>query len=201
MMPLATLFDAPDAELVSIGTLHVPTGRIAACDPFACASTAAFARTVPKGDHAVKLHRVVVGDAGIRTASARLIFRPDQAVVTVVEAELEGGGVAPYFVDAGLGAFVDDAARVAFADILDAFYRINPNGNYYTDVLAAEFKQHAASPSDPDDIGDWTMHRIGDASLNIAMFSSGMGDGAYTSYWGLNGDGDVVALLTEFVVR
>lgn len=201
MTPSPRLFDAPDDELVNMGKLHVPNGRIAACDPFACASTAAFACSIPAGDYDVKLHRVVMGEAGTRTASARLIIRPDEAVVSVAEAELEGGGVAPYFVDAGLGAFMDEAARAAFADVLEEFYRINPAGNYYTDVLAAEFKQQAASASDPDDIGDWTMHRIAGSSLNVAMFSSGMGDGAYMSYWGLNGDGDVVALLTDFAVR
>jgi hypothetical protein len=34
--------------------------------------------------------------------------------------------------------------------------------------------------------------------LHVALFSSGMGDGAYTSYWGFDAGGEPVCLLTDF---
>ena len=36
--------------------------------------------------------------------------------------------------------------------------------------------------------------------LNLAMFSSGGGDGAYYSYWGFAGDDEIVCLTTDFEV-
>ena len=196
-----SLFSTPDGELLSIGKLHVPTGFIAACDPFACDSTAAFSRRVPPGDHEVALHRVDMGDAGLRIASARLIIVPGAPVATIEAAEIQGNGPVGYFVDAGLGAFMDEAARAELVRAIEAFYRDHPDGNYYDDILAPEFKRSALSPDSPGDIGDWAMHQMPGTVHNVAMFASGMGDGAYSSYWGLGEHGEIVALLTDFAIR
>jgi hypothetical protein len=34
--------------------------------------------------------------------------------------------------------------------------------------------------------------------LNVAMFSSGIGDGSYYSYWGCTDDSELVCLTTDF---
>jgi hypothetical protein len=196
-----TVFSAPDNELVSIGKLHVSTGSIVACDPFACSSAVAFSRRIPPGEYEVRLHRVDLGAAGPRIASARLIIQPDAPIATLEAAAIEGNGPLDYFVDAGLGSFMDEAARAELARVIDEFYRAHPDGNYYTDILAAEFKRSALSPDDPGDIGDWTMHKFPGTAHNVAMFASGMGDGAYKSYWGLDSNGEIVALLTDFAIR
>ena len=190
-------FDAPEHALVTIGTLHIATGSIVACDPFAGAGAMPFAERIAPGDYPVRLHRVLCGNWGTRVASARLIFQPGATVVTLEAAALEGDGHADYFVDSGLGAFMDAVAREELVRVIDAFYQAQPDGNYYTDILAPAFAANALAPGD---IGDWLMHRLPGTVHNIAMFASGMGDGAYPSYWGRNHHGEIVALVTDFGV-
>ena len=188
----------PAKELINMGSLQVPTGQLVACDPFMCAGSAPFTRRVPPGTYAVRLRRTDLQEAGWRIALAMLIIDPDEPAVSIEEAELEQGGADGYFVDSGLGALMDEAARAQLSAVLAAFFRAEPKGNYYDDVLAAEFKHSADDPGDPDDIGQWNMHSLPGTRLNVAMFASGMGDGAYRSYWALGKDGKPVALVTDF---
>jgi len=57
-------------------------------------------------------------------------------------------------------------------------------------VLADELKAN----------GDrYVMHQpIADQPGNVAIFQAGWGDGFYAVYWGLDGQGKPVALLTDF---
>jgi len=188
----------PDHELVTIGTLHVATGRIVACDPFAGAGAMAFSERIAPGDFPVRLHRVGCGEMGVRVASAWLMIQPGATIVTLEAAALEHNGPVGYFVDSGLGAFMDAAARAELVKVIDAFYQAHPDGNYYTDMLAPGF---ACNASAPGAIGDWLMHRIPGTAHNMALFTSGLGDGAYSSYWGRDSHGEIVALVTDFGVR
>jgi hypothetical protein len=83
--------------------------------------------------------------------------------------------------------------------IVVAHAREHPESDYYSEVLAAEFRAHADS-SDPDDIGSWVLHTLAEPSQTIAMFASGLGDGWYGSYWSLGADGEPVALAANFAL-
>src|SRR5207249_2201905 len=107
-------------------------------------------------------------------------------------------GATGYSVDSGLGAFMDELARRRFVKAMKDFYEDRPDENYYVERLASSFKQNAENPDDPEDAGAWAMEILPGTNLNVAMFASGVGDGWYESYWGLDDDGNPVSIVTDF---
>jgi hypothetical protein len=191
-----------EGEPVEVGVLPCPSGRLVVCDPFFCSSAAPLAEAVIPGAYAVRLYRVDVPGWGRRVAAGQLVLSPGAAVVAVSPASAPDGSRARYVVDSGLAAFMDDAIRPLFADTLAAFARRSADANYYWDVLEREFRVHATDPANPFDAGDYCLHAFaGSPEARVAMFSSGLGDGAYTSCWGLDAEGRRVSLFTAFEVH
>jgi hypothetical protein len=187
-----------DGQILSLGLLHLPSGRIVASDPFFAGIALPFGRTVPPGDYEVQLCMVTLPSFGERVALARVLFQPGKRPVRFEEALKEYADSSRYYVEAGLGSFMDEVTRTQFVEKMARFYHERPEGNYYTDVLAAEFKKSAVRPDDPRDVGKWNMHVLPGSGLNVAMFASGLGDGSYASYWGLDDAGQIVSLTTDF---
>jgi hypothetical protein len=189
---------AAGGELVSLGLLSFPTGEIVASDPYRAADARPFARTVAPGDYALELGRVDTQPFGPRVAFARLRLRTDLAVVRHELATVGSADRGAYPVDSGLGSLMDDRARKDFVSAMERYYDSNPDGNYQGDVLARELKRSSADPDEPDDPGSWAIHRPPGTDSEIAVFASGLGDGAYESFWGLSESGEAVTLVTDF---
>jgi hypothetical protein len=180
-------------EVVRVGELEVPTGKIVACDPLVFPEEPPFTRTIRPGRHRVEIAIARVSPEDERCAAARLVVR-DVPVARWEPAALEGDQLAPgdlpgYGVDAGLGCFMDAGCRQT---LLAALRDVNEN--YYDDVLARELDRKRFTV-------DWTLH-VPDASKpdNVAIFSSGWGDGIYTTYAGLDARDEVVCLVTDFQI-
>ena len=89
-----------------------------------------------------------------------------------------------YGVDSGTGAFLSAEAAPLLAARLDE--------GFAKEAAAAMRAQYA-------DTREWAVLPVpGSAGLDVALFSSGMGDGAYASYWGFDAAGQTVCLLTRF---
>lgn len=166
------------------GPLRVPTGRIVVSDPgitdFA-GPHVPLARQAPIGEFPVELALADFAGRDTRVACARVRFAAGPAL-RWEPAEFAGqaagaDGDPAYGVDCGIGCFFDAAAR---ADVDEA-------------TMAAWF---AGSEQTCVGTASWHVAPLGDA--NLVMFSSGWGDGLYTSYWGLDARGDVVELVTDF---
>jgi Protein of unknown function (DUF4241) len=188
----------PGSNIIKLGSIDAPTGRVVSCDPFFVESAIPFERKVAPGEYEVQLSLADLPDWGRRVAMARVLIRPHEDVHRFEQATMELTDSNRYFVDSGLGSFMDELTRQRFAELLASFYQARPEGNYYDDVLAAEFKRSAANPDDPQDVGSWNMHIIRDPPMRIAMFSSGLGDGAYESFWALGEKDEPLALVTDF---
>lgn len=187
---------ASDEKVITIGTLGLPSGSVVACDPYFCAGAQPFMRSVKTGESAVQL-RLAKSQLGERIAIARLLIRPDMEPAAF-EPATRAGDAGTFSVDSGTASYMDEVTRQAFAEHLAKYYRKNPDGNYYGDVIDAEFRKSSADPNNPGDAGKWALHRIPGTELTVAMFASGLGDGSYNSWWGLSTSGDVVSLLTDF---
>ena len=88
-----------------------------------------------------------------------------------------------------MGCFADQEAAALLSRALRDYEKQKPKGNYYNDVLAREFKEHE----------EWNVHYPDrNKNLNVIMVHSGFGDGVYSSYWGIDGSGKVVCLVTDF---
>jgi hypothetical protein len=42
------------------------------------------------------------------------------------------------------------------------------------------------------------LHQVPGSGLQVAIFTTGLGDGWYASWWGLDRDGEVTSLVTDF---
>jgi len=182
---------------VTMGELVLPTGRIVACDPLVGPDTHAFARTVVPGSYPVALSIAVMPTGDERIGFAMLRLSEAQAVtweMALLPGEdlgtLEEGEFFGYGVDAGLGCFMDVEAQ---RSVLARWDALTPEQNYYDDVLESELGKNYKATR------DWTLHQPEPARpANVAVFSSGWGDGSYPSWFGLDASGGAVALVTEF---
>ncbi len=188
-------------EVRTVAQLYVPSGRIIACDPLVPMDTQPFTTVVPVGTHPVEIAIARFPNEDERIAAARVRFsneapaqwlmalREGQNPATLKEDESFGYGV-----DAGMGCFMDAESWVIYDQRLEEDSQ-NPNASYYDDVIAKEVAVNYKHTR------DWTDHhpRAGDPH-NVVMFSSGFGDGIYSSYFGMR-DGRPICLLTEFLYR
>jgi hypothetical protein len=182
---------------IDMGRLHLPSGQLYCCDPFLSDEVAPLIRTVPRGDYSVSLDLLDSEDWGERVGFARLLLS-DETVVTWEQALYRVGSrvSADFRVDAGFACFMDAQTEAAFRGAVGEFYRLTPQGNYYDDILAGGFRESARIPGVA---GDWLMHVPSPRHLgNVAMFASGLGDGAYKAYWGVGKSGDPCRLIVDF---
>lgn len=193
--------------------LVLPSGRLIACDPLGFLDDARpFARKLTAGRHKVVLGIVAdhVAFASIRFGRARVArwevaLRPD---------EHSEGGVFGFGVDSGIGCFVDaDAATKLLAEAKERNARIvaalRREGVDPNDVLAwHEAFQTKREKEGPGILGGimpavrakgWGSLVLDEESGgNLVAFTTGIGDGVYASYWGLDAKGRPMALVTDF---
>ncbi len=202
------IVDGIPVELLEIGNVKVPSGRIVVCDPLVVPNAKPLKRKVETGEFPVKIYVAKTENSGDKYAVAKLELKLNRAVKWVL-AVREGEDINKlqhedefygFPVDAGLGGFFDKQAGAVYLNFLDDFVKKNPNGNIYDDFFAAEFKKNAKDQNDPEDIGDWINFQLPNSELNITMFHSGYGDGVYPAYWGIDENGEVVSLVIDFFV-
>lgn len=183
-------------RIVDAGPLLVPSGRVSAADPFIALSDALpFTQTIPIGTFPVRLAVGEFPAGGLRVAFARVDFSSERVArwaMALIDGQdvgsLEEGEIFGYGVDAGTGAFFDPAASKAATRLLNA----NPD--------AWEAWQTEGESNGPRAVGPYFFLLdlpLGEA--NAIMFGSGWGDGFYTSWFGYDADGNVVALVTDFL--
>jgi hypothetical protein len=198
------MFVSPDdgpllVQQVCAGDLIVPSGQLIACDPCYLhwpINVAAFTQVVAPGRYPVwlALARPIDQEPGfdrvacalIRFADAPIVrwtmaLRPDEDPTALPLGHFYGHGV-----DSGTSCFVDAMAVAALnADETDALFRDRLIGAFERDGWATR----SANVGLRDD-----------GEANLIAFSSGYGDGAYPSWWGLDAAGAVCALATDFHV-
>ena len=171
-----------------LGELYLPSGRVAACDPFVDPEVVPFARVVPSGRYPVDLAVARFdGDGDERVAAARVRFgvgepaRWEPALIAGGAGDADGYGV-----DSARGclasaeALAVHAARLAEGDehaerIGEAMARSYRHTREWANVVLDE-----------------------ESGLNLVVFSTGLGDGFYASFWGLDIAGRPACLVTDF---
>lgn len=180
-----------DFYVAALGTLKVVTGKITACDPMLHKESTPFTATFPTGSFPVQLAVAKVNDDE-RVGFARLNFSdkiPVSWVMAVYDENdlktLRSNEIIGYGVDSGTGAFMDSTGAKELGDFLaeseDNFEQIS-NAFYET------FKPTWCSLI-------WEKNET-----NVALFSSGWGDGFYASYIGYDEDSNICRLVTDFSV-
>lgn len=178
-----------------VGELVAPSGKIVACDPIVFPEKAPFSVHLPAGRYPVILNVAHFGDRDQRVAYAamkigdgkphswEMALLPDQNIT-----DLEEDHIFCYPVDSGNGCFMDAAAAQSLSKKMDA-------DDAYFEMLIAEM--------DKTYVDTWSWANIEMDPLtnaNLIMFSSGLGDGCYASYFALDEERRPLFLVTDFGV-
>lgn len=196
-------------DLLPMGTVHFPSGRILVCDPLVYLNREAkpYFHDVPVGVFPIDAAVVRIEDDHFRYAAVRVAFS-DEWPVRFVEAlmghedleNLDEGEFFGFNVDAGLGTVVDEVTRDAWCDFAEQWHGEHPDGNLYDDYFAEEFrKSREQHPKYQRKDGDWINWTIPGTDLSVPMFQSGFGDGAYPVYFGYDRKGKISQLVIHFI--
>jgi hypothetical protein len=181
-------------ELVSLGELSIPSGKIVAFDP-TYSDYEVFDRSVPSGRYAVWLalahdeseyQKFVIASAMFKFQQAEAVDWKMAFLAQDADPEIED--IYCYSVDAGIGSFADERA----ASIIVGRPHNSAETNSFYDAL----DKHSLFPNRQCS----NVILDSDTGLNICVFSSGYGDGCYPSYWGFGADGSIIALATDFML-
>lgn len=192
--------DSGQLERRSIGELVLTSGQIVANDPLSFFQTRPFMRTVSPGRYPVSIFIDEVvhlnGQTSQLIAFALLTFRPEAPARWELALcagddvrQLKPGQFFGYGVDSGTGSFMDADTAASITALIDW------DGPLYADPLSAELDKNYANTR------NWANFVVDPATgRNVVAFSSGWGDGAYPSYWGLSAAGESLYLLTDFLL-
>lgn len=165
-----------------LGELQIESGGIGLGDAFTgLARAVPPSGAVPSGRYPVELSLVryevdaVCTRGDVRVAAARIVLS-DAPVATWVEADVGAG------VDSGTCAFVDANFEGEWA----------PDENESEPLLdAMESESSSLGPS-----ANAVHQKLG--AKDVFAFSSGLGDGIYSAYWGLDAGGSPAAFCLDF---
>lgn len=174
------------------GELTLTSGRVVACDPLTLADAEPFTRAAPIGTFPVTLSVAHFEDGDRRVAGVLVRFadrgvaRWEMAVHSGEEpSELSEGEIFGYPADSGTGCFMDDETASLVAEHMDE--------DEFADALGAELERTY------EDTWSWANVEFDpDAGANVVAFSTGVGEGLYASYFGLDAAGEVVCIVTDF---
>ena len=68
--------------------------------------------------------------------------------------------------------------------------------DYFASFFQESYQEH---PDIQREDGDFLLWQVPDTAYRLAMFASGMGDGIYSGYWGVNAEGNPVELVIPFI--
>jgi len=166
--------------VTTIGELELPTGEIVACDPLITGlGRRPFSRKVKPGRYPVILLQVRT-----KIAVAALRFGtglPVRWELATFARDRPSGYEFEFIVDDAVASFMDKSFLTIMSDNQEEL------DDYLADVACTIDRFCIDSPIEGNPI-------------NVAMFDTGYGDGAYRSFWGLDASGEPLLLMTDFEV-
>jgi len=197
--------------VIQAGETDFPTGEVVLADPLAYLGTryeTALDRRIPAGTYPVELSVCRSRIVGLRMAGARLVlsrkpavrYEPAMPKGHQVEDFGKPGVWTIFGVDTGLGCIADaqtsEGCRLFFED----WQKENPGKNKYADYFAPIFRRsYEENPDVQNRDGNFCTWQLPKTGQKTVLFSTGMGDGIYSGYWGLDEDGQVVCLAVPFM--
>jgi hypothetical protein len=194
-----TMTEESEIFCEQIGQIELPSGQLVACDPFIGMEEVPFTKHVKPGKYPVLVNILRYKNDDERVAYAMIKFSNNEVTtwdMALQEGqkinELEDDEFFGYGVDSGTGSFMDTETL----NVLLAYEeeRQNENSEYY---IYLEFENELNETY--KDTRSWLVTTINNKA-SISMFSTGWGDGLYPSFWGLDENGEVVYLVTDFLI-
>lgn len=167
-----------------IGKINIETGKIIACDPIVAKDALPFIYQFPTGQFTVALAMAKTYNDE-RVAFSRILF--SMAAVAKWELALEKGqeplplkdsATYCYGVDGGTGIFIDSVANREMTQL---------SQDKWMDIFVGKMEK-----------SDYKGYIYDLEERNFAVFSTGWGDGCYSTYVGFDEKGNICQLLTDF---
>lgn len=159
-----------------IGYINITSGKIIACDPIVLEAGEPYAHNFPKGKFPVELSLALIPN-NQRVAFCRIAFSKKKVRYwefalhqNSVQLPVGGEKVYCYGVDAATAVYLDRDVQEKAA-----------TGNYFGDIASGHMVSF-------------------DGGGNMAVFSTGFGDGCYSVYVGYDNEGKICRLLTDFAL-
>lgn len=208
-----SLFSKTDKlKAIKIGQVNFPTGKVVLADPLAYLGNEKYQtvleKNIPKGSYEVEISVINSHLVGTRTVASKLKIGRETAVKYELAmpkgftlADFNKPGVFSFFgVDTGLACFADENTAKQYAEFLNVWHKENPNKNIYSDYFLQSFNENSKKyPNLQDESGNFLLWNLPESSDKIAIFSSGMGDGIYSAYWGFDKNGEIAELIVPFI--
>lgn len=198
-------------DIFRAGNVDFPTGETVLADPLAYLGSSyetVLEKKIPAGSYPVELALCRSKIAGLRIAAARLVISDSPAVLYEIampkgkhREDLGKPGTLTFFgVDTGLACFADTQVSKEYRIFFENWQKENPGKNKYTDYFKALFQEsyeaHSEVQNPEGSFLEWSLPETGHS---MVLFASGMGDGVYSGYWGLDADGEIVNLTALFM--
>lgn len=207
-----SLFQKSDKlEPFIVGETDFPSGKVVLADPLAYLGSeyeTCLERKIPVGSYSVEISICHSKIAGLRIAAARLIIS-DKQPITYEIAMPKGKGIEDFGkagawtffgVDTGLACFSDAKVAKEYGSFTTKWQNENPHKNKYHDYFSALFKKsYEMYPNIQNKNGNFLSWQLPQTPYRLIMLTSGMGDGIYSGYWGLDADGEVTELIIPFM--
>ena len=188
-----TEFGRMHIERVEVGRLKLPTGRVIATDPILMYDDQSYSKKIAPGTYTVYIYNGKVDDRKNQTVLAEIKFNdkiPVKWEMALFEGENAKGFAQDEFmgyeVENGLGCFMDEKV-MEMLDVLD-----EDELNKYEKNIRDKVKESKIS------VADIVIDKK--AGGNIIVFASGWNKGVFPTYYGLDKDGKVARLVTDFMV-
>ena len=198
---------------LTVGTVDVPSGKVVVADPLAYMSgehviAPVLKQQIPSGSYPAEVAIYRDELIGIRMCTARLKIKETAAVryelaeseEETAAAKLRDGIMHGFPVDAGMMCFIDANGAGHYRDFIENWHKNNPGMNHYDDYFQAFFAESDKMlPQYQRDGGDFIEWTNPDTKERMVQISSGLGDGFYHSFWGIDSNGEVCELVVPMV--
>ncbi len=194
----------------TMGECEFKTGKVITADPLYYLKNLKEVfikeKSIAPGKYPVQIAVMDSDMAGLRIVGARLKVKEKEAVqyeLAKCLAEKNGQPMTTYAgfpVECGMGCFCDEQAAKSYGNFLSTWYQEHENGNIYTDYFAQLFEEsYQKEPTYQRKGGDLLLWNNPLDHSQIAMFASGLGDGYYTDFWGIDETGNICELIVIFL--
>ena len=199
-------------QTFTVGLADFPSGSVVLADPLVYLGNKKYQtvlnRHIPKGSYKVELSIFYSNLVGIRVAAARININNKPAVRYElampkgysIENFNEKGVFSFFGVDSGIACITDESLADEFSDFIKEWRNKNTDKEIYNDYFMQLFqKSYEKNPSLQRKNGDFLLWNLPKSNNKIIMFTSGMGDGIYSAYWGFDENGNISNLTVPFI--
>ena len=103
-------------------------------------------------------------------------------------------------VDTGLACFADVSTAKEYKVFLEEWKQEHPEENLYQDYFSYLFAENAKSDlAVKVGAGNFLLWKLPQSGKRLVMFASGMGDGIYSAYWGMDQNENITELVIPFM--